>query len=68
MLAAKWGVKSFYYDLRDKQGAKSTLKDESAAPPPPLVLVVPSEAPYPTFNSPKVTEYEDPDSCEACKL
>ena len=27
MLAAKWGVKSFYYDLRDKQGTKDMLKD-----------------------------------------
>lgn len=28
MLAAHWGVKSFYYDLRDKQGIKELLKNE----------------------------------------
>lgn len=27
MLAANWGVKSFYYDLRDKQGTKDMLDD-----------------------------------------
>lgn len=30
MLAAKWGIKSFYYDLRDKQGTKDLLKNETA--------------------------------------
>ena len=29
MLAAHWGLKSFYYDLRDKQGTKELLKDEA---------------------------------------
>ena len=31
MLAARWGVKSFYYDLRDKQGTKDLLKDDEFA-------------------------------------
>ena len=28
MLASKWGVKSHYYDLRDKQGTKDMLNDK----------------------------------------
>jgi ribonucleoside-diphosphate reductase alpha chain len=27
MLAHKWGIKSFYYDLRDKQGSKDMLQE-----------------------------------------
>ena len=30
MLAAKWGIKRFYYDLRDKQATKEVLKDDAA--------------------------------------
>lgn len=32
MLAAHWGMKSHYYDLRDKQGAKEMLAEKEAVP------------------------------------
>lgn len=54
MLAAKWGVKSFYYDLRDKQGVKEMLKDKEV--PAELQDPVPSEEP------------STDDYCESCTL
>ena len=52
MLAYKWGLKTIYYSLIDKVGAKNVLDTQSDR----LVLSQP------------VTVYDDDDSCEACKL
>jgi ribonucleoside-diphosphate reductase alpha chain len=54
MLAYKWGIKTIYYSLIDKVGAKQVLNTQSDR----LVAVEP------------VTVYQDEedDSCEACKL
>jgi ribonucleoside-diphosphate reductase alpha chain len=55
MLAAKWGVKSFYYDLRDKQGVKDLLQNDdfhAKHNPVPLVQV----------------QTEGEEYCESCVL
>ena len=54
MLAYKWGIKTIYYSLIDKVGAKNVLNTQSDR----LVTTQP------------VTVYEelDDDQCEACKL
>jgi ribonucleoside-diphosphate reductase alpha chain len=52
MLAYKWGIKTIYYSLIDKIGAKNVLTTQTDS----LVSAEP------------VTIYEDDESCEACKL
>jgi ribonucleotide reductase alpha subunit len=53
MLAYKWGIKTIYYSLIDKVGAKNVLNTQSDR----LVTTQP------------VTVYEElEDDCEACKL
>jgi ribonucleoside-diphosphate reductase alpha chain len=52
MLAHHWGVKTFYYSLINKQGAKAREED-----------VV-----EPHVESVAVAQFEDIEDCEACKL
>ena len=52
MLAYKWGLKTLYYSLIDKVGAKNVLSTQSDN----LVSTEP------------VTLYQEEDSCESCKL
>ena len=53
MLGYRWGLKTFYYSLIDKVGAKNVLNTQSEQ------LVVASSVSV--YN-------EEDDSCEACKL
>jgi ribonucleoside-diphosphate reductase alpha chain len=53
MLAYKWGLKTLYYSLINKVGAKVSVTGTDSAP-----LVA---------NTP-ITIYEDEESCESCKL
>jgi hypothetical protein len=50
MLAHQWGIKTFYYSLINKQGAKAREDDVVE----PLTAVM--------------TQFEEVDDCEACKL
>lgn len=52
MLAYRWGLKTVYYSLLDKVGAKHILNTQSA------VIV----------ESDPITAYEDDADCESCKL
>jgi ribonucleoside-diphosphate reductase alpha chain len=52
MLASKWGVKSFYYDLRDKQGTKDMLKHDD----------------FNAKNNTVPESEEDDHACESCVL
>jgi hypothetical protein len=52
MLAHQWGIKTFYYSLINKQGAKAREDD-----------VV-----EPLMESATMTQFEEVDDCEACKL
>jgi len=57
MQAHMWGIKTFYYSLINKQGAKSA-QDESVNPEQLLAVATPA-----------VRQYDDlEDDCEACKL
>ena len=57
MQAHMWGIKTFYYSLINKQGAKSA-QDESVNPEQLLAIATPA-----------VRQYEDlEDDCESCKL
>jgi ribonucleoside-diphosphate reductase alpha chain len=59
MLAYKWGIKTMYYSLINKVGAKVNVTGTHVNG---IALdVLP-------FNGTPVTIYEDEDSCEACKL
>ena len=53
MLAYKWGIKTIYYSLINKVGAKVSVTNTNSTP---LVTTAP------------ITIYEDDESCEACKL
>jgi ribonucleotide reductase alpha subunit len=61
MLAHKWGVKSFYYDLRDKQSSREMTKS-------------PEEAKTkldPANSTPSTSDYiqgADDEYCESCVL
>jgi ribonucleoside-diphosphate reductase alpha chain len=50
MLAHQWGIKTFYYSLINKQGAKA--REDDVVEPPTAVM----------------TQFEEVDDCEACKL
>ena len=52
MLAYKWGLKTVYYSLIDKVGAKNVLNTQTSS----------------KLDFEPVTIYEDDDSCESCKL
>lgn len=56
MLAYKWGLKTIYYSLIDKVGAKNVLSTQTNLPLPLPLLVEP------------VTIFEDEEDCLACKL
>ena len=58
MLAYKWGLKTIYYSLINKVGAKVSVTGTSHINGSPVV---------PTLTSTPITVYED-DDCEACKL
>jgi ribonucleoside-diphosphate reductase alpha chain len=62
MLAAKWGVKSFYYDLRDKQATKDMLNTET-----PKALPLSSQVSV-SYVKPTVADDEGEDYCESCVL
>jgi ribonucleoside-diphosphate reductase alpha chain len=53
MLAYKWGIKTIYYSLINKVGAKAALQDENKVIP---------------FIKQELIEMEFDDDCEACKL
>jgi hypothetical protein len=53
MMAHHWGIKTFYYSLINKQGAKATQEDKQ----PDNVISL-------NFNQ----QAELDDDCEACKL
>jgi len=59
MLAYKWGIKSIYYSLINKVGAKTTVTGTNE-----ILLAAPSASIITTDTS---IIYED-DDCEACKL
>jgi hypothetical protein len=58
MLAYKWGLKTIYYSLINKVGAKVSVTGTSHINGSPII---------PTLTSEPITVYED-DDCEACKL
>lgn len=58
MLACKWGIKTFYYSLINKQGAKSDVADLAKA-------YVNGSG---DSSKMSYTEVEIDDDCEACKL
>ena len=74
MLAHRWGLKSHYYDLREKQASQEALKAEIEEAPltPKAQQEVRAQK---TFDahialgvSSKAMDIEEPDDCEACKL
>jgi ribonucleoside-diphosphate reductase alpha chain len=53
MLASKWGIKTIYYSLINKMGAKAALQEDNVIP----------------FVKQELVELmDDLDDCEACKL
>jgi len=60
MLAYKWGIKSIYYSLINKVGAKTSVTGTNE-----ILLAIPATSIITTDTS---IIYEDDDSCEACKL
>ena len=53
MLASKWGIKTIYYSLINKMGAKAALQEDNVIP----------------FVKQELVELmDDMDDCEACKL
>ncbi len=57
MLAHKWGLKSHYYDLREKQASMDATKTAEST----------ESQPNPASHAPSV-QLSDEDDCEACKL
>lgn len=58
MLAYKWGIKTIYYSLINKVGAKSSVTNTNTALVPTTVINA----------ADNVVIYDDLDDCEACKL
>jgi ribonucleoside-diphosphate reductase alpha chain len=58
MLAYKWGIKTIYYSLINKVGAKSSVTNTNTAVISPNAINVTNV----------VVSYDDLDDCEACKL
>ena len=59
MLAYKWGLKTVYYSLINKVGAKLDATGTTQINGGSSNNILPGEP---------ITLYEDEDSCEACKL
>jgi len=61
MLAYKWGLKTIYYSLINKVGAKADVTGTVA-------ININGNHNVPTLTSDPITIYADEDDCEACKL
>jgi ribonucleoside-diphosphate reductase alpha chain len=59
MLAYKWGLKTIYYSLINKVGAKVDVTG---------TVAINGNHNVPTLTSDPITIYADEDDCEACKL
>jgi ribonucleoside-diphosphate reductase alpha chain len=59
MLAYKWGLKTIYYSLINKVGAKADVTG---------TVAINGNHNVPTLTSDPITIYADEDDCEACKL
>jgi ribonucleoside-diphosphate reductase alpha chain len=59
MLAYKWGLKTMYYSLINKVGAKADVTG---------TVAVNGSHQVPNLTSDPITIYADEDDCEACKL
>jgi ribonucleoside-diphosphate reductase alpha chain len=60
MLAYKWGLKTIYYSLINKVGAKADVTG--------TVSLNGNHSSVPALTSDPITIYADEDDCEACKL
>jgi ribonucleoside-diphosphate reductase alpha chain len=60
MLAYKWGLKSIYYSLINKVGAKVSVTGTNH--------INGSAVSLPVLNGEPITIYADDEDCEACKL
>lgn len=68
MLAAKWGLKSFYYDLRSKQDAANQLKVELKIDNQENDARIKNKAFPGLINNNNKIDKEDDDHCESCVL
>lgn len=62
MLAAKWGIKTIYYSLINKVGAKESITGTTTVNGSSVTAIVPNS------GSPVYAPEEDDADCEACKL